>query len=83
MNDSEIAQDERSGASTAPYSANLSQNPAKSYALIAGTVSYPHIHPLVAVHGQLGWVAAQTQPGNADIAERAIIARARHAVDTL
>src|SRR5438128_1303895 len=29
-------------------------------ALIAGTVSYLHMHPLVALHGQPGWVAALT-----------------------
>lgn len=29
-------------------------------ALIAGTVSYLHIHRLVALHGQPGWVAALT-----------------------
>src|SRR5215470_18004304 len=29
-------------------------------ALIAGTVSYLHIHALVAQHGQPGWVAALT-----------------------
>ena len=27
-------------------------------ALIAGTVSYLHMHALVALHGQPGWVAA-------------------------
>jgi hypothetical protein len=29
-------------------------------ALIAGTVSYLHMHALVAMHGQPGWVAALT-----------------------
>jgi uncharacterized protein DUF2637 len=29
-------------------------------ALIAGTVSYLHMHTLVALHGQPGWVAALT-----------------------
>src|SRR4030088_1373227 len=29
-------------------------------ALIAGTVSYLHMHALVALHGQPGWVAALT-----------------------
>jgi len=29
-------------------------------ALIAGTVSYLHMHELVALHGQPGWVAALT-----------------------
>ena len=29
-------------------------------ALIAGTVSYLHMHRLVALHGQPGWVAALT-----------------------
>jgi len=29
-------------------------------ALIAGTVSYLHMHVLVALHGQPGWVAALT-----------------------
>lgn len=29
-------------------------------ALIAGTVSYMHMHDLVAFHGQPGWVAALT-----------------------
>ena len=29
-------------------------------ALIAGTVSYLHMHLLVALHGQPGWVAALT-----------------------
>ena len=29
-------------------------------ALIAGTVSYLHMHTLVARHGQPGWVAAPT-----------------------
>ena len=29
-------------------------------ALIAGTVSYLHMHMLVALHGQPGWVAALT-----------------------
>src|ERR1022692_4483605 len=29
-------------------------------ALIAGTVSYLHMHELVALHGQHGWVAALT-----------------------
>jgi hypothetical protein len=29
-------------------------------ALIAGTVSYLHMHALVAIHGQSGWVAALT-----------------------
>src|SRR3984957_2231749 len=29
-------------------------------ALIAGTVSYLHMHSLVALHGQPGWVAALT-----------------------
>src|SRR5512140_3473550 len=29
-------------------------------AVIAGTVSYLHMHQLVAVHGQPGWVAALT-----------------------
>jgi hypothetical protein len=29
-------------------------------ALIAGTVSYMHMHELVALHGQPGWVAALT-----------------------
>jgi hypothetical protein len=29
-------------------------------AVIAGTVSYLHMHMLVAVHGQAGWVAALT-----------------------
>src|SRR5215469_3740997 len=29
-------------------------------ALIAGTVSYMHMHDLVALHGQPGWVAALT-----------------------
>ena len=29
-------------------------------ALIAGTVSYLHMHDLVAMHGQPGWVAALT-----------------------
>jgi len=29
-------------------------------ALIAGTVSYLHMHPLVQLHGQPGWVAALT-----------------------
>src|SRR5215467_12076085 len=29
-------------------------------ALIAGTVSYLHMHALVAIHGQPGWVAALT-----------------------
>jgi hypothetical protein len=29
-------------------------------ALIAGTVSYPHMHLLVELHGQPGWVAALT-----------------------
>jgi len=29
-------------------------------ALIAGTVSYPHMHVLVELHGQPGWVAALT-----------------------
>ena len=29
-------------------------------ALIAGTVSYLHMHGLVALHGQPGWVAALT-----------------------
>lgn len=30
-------------------------------ALIAGTVSYLHMHLLVGRHGQLGWVAALTR----------------------
>jgi hypothetical protein len=34
-------------------------------ALIAGTVSYLHMHALVALHGQPGWVAALT-PLSAD-----------------
>ncbi len=34
-------------------------------ALIAGTVSYLHMHALVAMHGQPGWVAALT-PLSAD-----------------
>jgi hypothetical protein len=29
-------------------------------ALIAGTVSYLHMHLLVELHGQPGWIAAQT-----------------------
>ncbi|MGI9004765.1 MAG: DUF2637 domain-containing protein [Streptosporangiaceae bacterium] len=29
-------------------------------ALIAGTVSYLHMHALVALHGQPGWIAALT-----------------------
>jgi hypothetical protein len=29
-------------------------------ALIAGTVSYLHMHTLVALHGQPGWIAALT-----------------------
>ena len=29
-------------------------------ALIAGTVSYLHMHTLVALHGQPGWVAPLT-----------------------
>ena len=29
-------------------------------ALIAGTVSYLHMHALVAVHGQPGWIAPLT-----------------------
>jgi hypothetical protein len=29
-------------------------------ALIAGTVSYLHMHALVGLHGQPGWVAALT-----------------------
>jgi hypothetical protein len=29
-------------------------------ALVAGTVSYLHMHTLVALHGQPGWVAALT-----------------------
>ena len=32
-------------------------------ALIAGTVSYLHMHQLVELHGQPGWVAALTRPG--------------------
>jgi hypothetical protein len=31
-------------------------------ALVAGTVSYLHMHMLVARHGQPGWVAALTPP---------------------
>jgi hypothetical protein len=31
-------------------------------ALIAGTVSYLHMHLLVELHGQPGWVAALTPP---------------------
>jgi len=30
-------------------------------ALIAGTVSYLHMHTLVELHGQPGWVAALTR----------------------
>jgi hypothetical protein len=32
-------------------------------ALIAGTVSYLHMHLLVEMHGQPGWVAALTPVG--------------------
>ncbi len=32
-------------------------------ALIAGTVSYLHMHTLVVLHGQPGWVAADARAG--------------------
>ena len=42
-------------------------------ALIAGTVSYLHVHALVARHGQPGWVAALTpMPRSADMSQPAL-----------
>lgn len=50
-------------------------------ALIAGTVSYLHMHALVALHGQPGWVAALTPlsvDGMIVAASTTLLAESRH-----